>query len=332
METNVRSSSYTAERVSRVCYSTSTVHTATPLSYTDTMDFSRSRTYKEVRNHVDQLKASVTKRRKAAESLITLLGNPDIRRRLAQEGRSNPKAAVAETWRLVIRGILEATHMTVDSGKTKLTEADIFAPYKLLTLCDAPDDLFGDDETKLSKVETKDIFRFCFDMLDDERVLDCAEEVLLQMLSHLSSRVEYVAYFKPSIIRDILDEVKGRIVQGNSEVGVEVPILRESAKLFCNLINTTQKLGISLHPVLRYCIEMVSLYCNENRENDDVLEELPFVISGVTILLRSDPELAIGPLTDHGRPIFKFVSSKLINTKNESKLQATLSDYLLSHL
>lgn len=280
---------------------------------------------------MEQLKAtSVTKRRKAADTLISMLGNPDLRRRLAQEGRPNPKAAVAATWRLVMRGILDATRITVDSGKSKLTHADIHAPYKLLTLCDDPDELFGDD-TKLSKVETKEIVRFCFELLENTRVLDCAEDVVLQMLSHLCSRVEYVAYFKPLLIRDILDEVKSRIITGMDEDDVELPIVMESAKVFGNLMNTTQELGISLHHVLRFCIEMVSLYCQEKRE-DDLLEELPFIVSGVSIVLRSDPELAIGPLAEHGRPILSLVRKKFMDTKNDFKLQATLSDYLLSHL
>jgi hypothetical protein len=212
-----------------------------------------------------------------------------------------------------------------------LTQADIHAPLKLLTLCDSPDDLFG-NETKLSKVETKEIFRFCLDMLENERVLDCAEDVLLKMLSHLCSRVEYVAYFKPSIIREILDEVKSRIVQGDTDVGVETPILNESAKVFGNLIRTTQQLGMSLHPVLRFCIEMVSLYCQENRENGKVLAELPLIVSGVSTVLRSDPELSIEPLFEHGRPILSLVRKRLLSAKNDLKLQATLSDYLLSHL
>jgi len=113
---------------------------------------------------------------------------------------------------------------------------------------------------------------------------------------------------------------------------VEIPILNESAKLFGNLMRTTRQLGVSLHPVLRFCIEMVSLYCQENRENEKVLEEFPFIVSGVTIALRSDPELAIAPLSEHGRPILGLVRKKLFNAKNDLKLQATLSDYLLSHL
>lgn len=301
-------------------------------------DFSRSTasTYRDIREQVDLLTDnSVTKRRKAAEELIGMLGNPDIRRKLAQEGRSNPKAALAEMWRLVMRGIIESTYLTLNKGKkkAKLIVDDISFPYKLLTLCNTPDDLFGRDEyddestnSKLSRVETKEIFRFCFDLLENEKVLNVAEETLLKMLSHLCSRREYVAYFKPSILRGIVDEVKNRIVEGENQDAVE-----ESARVFANLMRTTQELGMSLHSILRYCIEMISLYCVEQEETA-VMAEFQDLISGASILLRSDPELAIAPLSEHGRPILRVVRRKLEKNKKDSKLQAALSDYLLSHL
>ena len=288
---------------------------------------------------------SVKKCRIAGESLVKMLGEERVRRRLAEEATPDDiepgeslkpmrRKALAQVWRLVINRTIDmVTCIVNDTKKAKLTDADVRLPFKLLQLCDMPDELFDDDTPKLSREETRLAFSYCMDMLCNEKVMGTvgAEQTLLEMLSHICTKREHVAYFRPDKqIQAILQEIEKRLVYGKEQgkVSVDADISHLSAKIFGELLVTLHDLGIALHLVLPGTLHMVARWCDQNRHRTDVTEFVG-IFWGAAVLLRSNPDLAVAPLSRYGRPILSFVRKRL---GRPGPLEAALTEYLLRHL
>jgi hypothetical protein len=309
--------------------------------------------YNEIRALRTQLDeaAAVKKSRAASERLLVMLSDPDVRRRLAAEatpdnlppGRSLTairRVALSEMWRALIQSAVTSVHLIARRGKSKLTNQDVRFPFKLLELCDKPDEVFDEATCKLGREQTKLLCSYCMTMLDDEQTLliDGAEKTLLTMLAYICSRREFVAYFRPEQhISAILEEVEKRLITSDGEDESSFPpeIVKIAAKVFGNLLATCQDLGIGLHLILPGTIKLVATWCQQNEEERSFLEETVYLLSGASILLRSDPDLAIAPLSRHGRPILKLVKRSLGNLdlqKASKPYVAALTEYLLRYL
>lgn len=303
---------------------------------------------------------AVKKSRAAGDGLIKMLGEERVRRRLAEEATPTDlqpgdpgvqairRKALAQIWRLVITRAIASVENIRDETKkkTKLTDADIRLPFKLLQLCDMPDELFGADTPKLSRVETKLVLNYCINMLcwEDNKVKDTHGGVrsLLQMLSHICSKREHVAYFRPDQqVNVILQELERfLLIQEEDDDDerersvaqlpfvVDPDIAHLCAKIFGELLATLHDLGIALHLILPGTLKMVAKWCHQNRHRSD-LSGFAGILSGAAVLLRSSPDLAVAPLTRYGRPILSFVRKRL---GRPGPLDAALTEYLLRHL
>jgi hypothetical protein len=309
-------------------------------------------TYQSIRSLAKELleEKAVKKRRAAAEKLENLLANPSIRRKLASEvtppahkrGRVSihvaQRKALAEVWRYLIHNAVVASQQIVGKQKSKVTKDDVILPWKMLRLCSKVEEDFGSPPNlpTLSKNEAKLLIRYCLEMLENEDTLRVAELVMLEMLDHICSRREFVAYFKPqSEIRLILQEVEIRINSPPDDLSVARAASLKASEIFKNLMHTASDLGMGMHLILPGCVKMVAEWCATHSAVDISAAankpELPFLLSGVACLLRSEPEQSVAPLTRHGRP-FMRLAMRCYRAFPKSEKQGPLTEYFTSHL
>lgn len=277
-------------------------------------------TYREIRRLVDILinTSAVQKRRSAGKELLEMMSKPEVRRRLASEAR--PKGshvavgrrhALSEVWRSIIHGVVAAVD-DFAKGKTKLTVADVNMLFKFVQVCDIANEGFEEayNTYKLSRKEVKLVACLCLDLLDDVFALAIAELQLLEMLAFICSRDEYVAHFRPDPeIQVILEEAEKRISAEDTDA-LPHGTLEAATKVFKNIINTAADSCITLNLFMPGAIKLVGGCCARNVANQENTRRVTVdqlnLISGVTHLIRSDPEQAIAPLTRHGRAILSF--------------------------
>jgi hypothetical protein len=299
-------------------------------------------TYQTIRSLAKELidEKGIKNRRILAEKLTNLLGNPSIRHKLASEvpppahkrGRVSihvaQRQALAEVWRYIIYTAVVVSQQNVAKQKSKkLLKDDVIFPWKMLRLC---------SKVELSKNEAKLLIRYCLDMLDDEDALQVAEIDILEMLDHICSRREFVAYFKPqSEIRLILQEVESRINSPPDDLSVARAASLKASEIFKNLMYTASDLGMGMHLILPGCVKMVAEWCATHSAVDISAAankpELPFLLSGVACLLRSEPEQSVAPLTRHGRP-FMRLAMRCYRAFPKSETQGPFIEYFSSHL
>jgi hypothetical protein len=312
-------------------------------------------TYQRIRSLAKQLveETAVAKRRSLGVDLENLLADPGIRRRLASEvtppahkrGRVSihvaQRNALAAVWRFVIQNAVLASRKSLANKKTKASKADVMLPWKMLHLCSKVEEDFGSPPNlrgtaTLSRNETKLLTQYCLDMLDNEEALRLAEVVMLEMLVHICSRREFVAYFKPqSEMRLILQEVENRINSPLDDLSEARTASLKASEIFKNLMYTASDLGMGMHLILPGCVKMVAEWCASHSAVDISVAvnkpELLLLLSGVACLLRSEPEQSVAPLTRHGRPFMKLAMRCCRAFPNDEK-QGPLTEYFSSHL
>jgi len=311
-------------------------------------------TYREIRSLAQELNSPrIRQRRAAGEKLQQMLSMAEVRRRLAQEagaaaaGRQGNEGrdrrsinverrmALSEMWRYIILNAVLSVQ-AIAQGSSKMTETDILMPYKLIKCCDLPyenPEMAIDEPSKLSRKETKLVFTYCYDMLQNEAALDLAEVQLLEMLAYLCGRKEYVAYMRPHLeMHAVVQEIEHRLIPKSDKNSVQPDVGLVCAKIFENLISTSSHLGIGLHLLMAGCVKFVATWCvnMSNRERQGPTAELPHLFRGLAILIKSDVEQAIVPLTRHGRPILSFCKRCYVNA--DVAHRAALDEYFLSHL
>jgi hypothetical protein len=299
------------------------------------------RVYDEIITLLKDLRGGkITQQRAAGTKLQTLLSKPEIRRKLAaqvqipetQRGKASivlrRQAALSELWRLVIQHAISAAYNIMD-GKSKIIEADVVLPFKLILLCDIVEDSSPRQthNPKLDSDTTRMVHKYCLEILRNESIVRFFEHSILQMLVYICSRREYVIYFKPQReISTIMEEMEPRIL---AEDPKSHDIVLEASKVFENIIQTTTDLGIGIEIFIPGCVKLVSSWCNV-RKNDGTISELPQIMNGLAILLESYPELSIAPLSRHGKSILSFAKSRY---RHSVVIQRTaLNKYILGHM
>lgn len=285
----------------------------------------------------------VQERRLVAEQLQQKLAMAEVRAILAKEAaegndiesRVKRRKALAELWRYIIRAAVLSMQKMV-STKIRLREIDIIMPFKLIRCCDMPyeaeDDVPGllpYRPSLLSRSETKLVFNYCYDMLQDDIALELAEHQLLDNLAYLCARKEYVANMRAGKeMNAIVQEVEIRIL-GDDPPPFKVRIA--AGKIFENLIDTACSLGIGMHLLFSGCVKMVSEWCSKHSKVGGIQPEMNSMMKGLATLLRSDLHQAVTPLTRHGRRILSFARKAHMSTSSSDSRRA-LNEYIYLHL
>jgi hypothetical protein len=320
--------------------------------------------YNEIRGLRKQLDSeiSVKKCREAYQRLLELLSDPDARERLALEAipddddddinasrkqsrslGSLQRTALAEMWKMLLTTAVTCVQM-ISRGKSKLTEPDVHFPFKLLILCNKSDSVFDESDStvppKLGKEQTKLFYAYCMEMLGDEHIISNvtgAEHTLLSMLLYICGRREFVSYFKPDThIRAVFEELKSRLVYNIDDTSEYVlPSTRAnallSAKTFAALLCKCRDIGIGLQIVVHEIVSIVSSWC---QQQESFVEEVPYMLAGVSVVMCSDPDLCVAPLTRHGRPILQLIKRFMaqFDLQKGATIFSALLEYLLRHV
>jgi hypothetical protein len=274
-----------------------------------------STTYDEVRRLCDCVRntKAVVKRRKFGLELVTFLSKAEVRRRLTMEASKSFKRrreVLSAVWRLVVESFVMAMENHL-SGKTKLLISDMNMLYKVIVLVDKANEGFENaySTAKLAKKEAKKVTRLCLGFFEEDAVLNISdpndELQLLEFLAFICSKKEFVAHFKPhSELQVIMEEVEKRISSGSGAI-----TQLAAATVFANTIETCSSLKMSLNLIMPGAIKLIAGWCATNLTNSRPIA-LTNLIRGVTLIVNSNPEQAVAPLTRHGRPILSFAKKR----------------------
>lgn len=230
----------------------------------------------------------------------------------------------------MLRSIVQFTCLYME-GLSKILPQDVEMFRKVLEINDDFVEGFEDsyNSEKLSRKEVKMVTSLCLGMLEDEDVLRTSEVEVLRILTLISSRKEYVVYFRPEKeIQLILEEVERRIL--SDEVGTRLA-RQQAAKMFESILSTASDLRTSLTVIMPGTIKLVATWCKQVLESSDTgtFEEQVHLTGGVAALLVSNPEQAIAPLTRHGLGILALAKRRYGSKQIPNHV---LHNYFLAHL
>ena len=287
-------------------------------------------TYLEIRRLSSQLSSTkVTERRSAGERLQSMLSLLEVRQKLKREAKGGHRG-LAEMWRYIILNAIVSVQSLANSKK-KIQPSDINLPFKLIKSCDTPDEKGAPFEpSKLSRKEAKLVFTYCYEMLQDECILEMEEVGLLDFMAYICKGRTYVAYMRPhQEMIAIVKEVEKRLLPEDESAELSSEIKDMAASIWENLLVTcTRELGIGLHLLMPWCIRFVALWCQRNRSNTGSYKLIKHLYRGLAALIESDLEQAVVPLSRHGRSILSFAKRQYAFIQ----AQPALDEYFLAHL
>jgi hypothetical protein len=310
----------------------------------------RSNNYDRIKRLALQLQdpGNVNEKRKLALELEQLMSSYDVRTALAKEAtparRGVDDLSVAATrclalstlWATVFTAAVRFTTSMIkgENGKkgVKLTPADIGFPDKLLRAASGPDQVFehnGLAIPKLNKRTLRNIAKFCLEMLDNDKVIECGGEIqMLEMLARICSRPEYLGIVKDTKLPTILSEITCRLKE---EVSTDMFLV--ACKAFDAFYDTSSRLGHPVHLYLSDSLGIVSCFCRrglqEIRGNAASVARM-HMFNAVTSMLFAHPDHAIGPMKRYGRHILGFCKKAYANASPNHR--ESFDKYLLAHL
>jgi hypothetical protein len=310
----------------------------------------KNSTYDKIKALANQLRgeSKVQQRRKIGQELVHLLTKKEVRRKLAQEStpsrassddpslNANKCIAMAQLWTMTISATMGAVHK-IRSGKSKakLTEADILMPHKILIACDEPDETFDEGSLailKLPKKAIRSILVYCLNMLADEEAIEICEAELLEMLKHLCSRHEYVAFFQKKYFAAILDELSHRLTH---EMEKRSPLVFfKAAEILDSLFQTCRSLGIQMNPFVSDTIQLIAEFCRYHIHQDSWGKSRSIagpLYNSLASILFSDPETSIGPLKRSGRALVAYWK-KVYPLISTSSAKDALINFMLAYM
>jgi hypothetical protein len=301
-------------------------------------------TYMKITKLAGQLqKGRVTDRRKHGQELLELVTKKAIRKKVALEaapshaGPDEPSVsatqchALSQLWTVTLVAAIGSVQ-SFQTGKAKLSAADIQLPYKLLIACDEPDEAFDDAGLaipKLSKKTVRVVLNYCLNMLNDDKAVELCELDLLRMLKHMCSRAEYVGYFTKKLFTAILGEISERL---SVEVDRDSPsIFLKAAEVLDSLFRTCRTLGIQMNPFISGALEMIALWCKNQVHNESIrIAATGYFYNTLASILFSHPESSMGPIKRYGRPILSYCKRCYSSTSGVEK--DALNNYILAKL
>eukprot|EP00980_Cylindrotheca_fusiformis_P018824 scaffold6276_cov138-Cylindrotheca_fusiformis.AAC.11 len=288
-------------------------------------------------------KGKVTDRRKHGQQLLELLTKKEIRRKIALEaapdhaGPDDPSVcatqchAISQLWTVTLVAAIGSVQ-SFQTGKAKISAADVQLPYKLLIACDEPDEVFDDTGLaipKLSKKTVRAVLNYCLNMLNDDKAVELCEVDLLSMLKHMCSRPEYVGFFTKKFFTSILGEISERL---GIEVEEDKPhIFLQAAEALDSLFRTCRTLGIQMNSFTTGVLEIVAEWCKNSLHRESVrITAIGYFYNTAASILFSHPDTSIGPMKRCGRPILSYC--KRCYSATSALEKDALNNYVLAML
>lgn len=226
-----------------------------------------------------------------------------------------------------------------------------------------------ENRTNLSSKEIIGSVSYIISCLNNTDCRDLAEVELMQWLSHICARVDYVACLPfHSELSYILHEISTRIYAEGSRqrkstfVGmhtssnsaqVRQECLVACAKCLSGLVyNTTTRLGMGMQLYLRPIVELVAWYADHawtyqsggglllsgtgkgqlSRTEMDIVSLLPQLYSAVTHLLAAHPEQAVAVVSEYGHVLLRLAKKNYLKSASDPQLRDALTEYFGAHL
>ena len=289
-------------------------------------------------NQLSDCSKSVTRRRLIAKDLEQQLSNHDTRKQLVLDvskfslaGRESQ--ALVKLWSNALSRCILMTREFLNCSKVKCNIEDIRLPDKILRASSQPDDAFDSNSLsipKLSKQSVRNALKFCIESLQNDKIPEGGEQILMDMLAFLCSKNEYMGCFKFAVdFRDTLSEIFYRL---NRE-DVHVPIVESTSRAFGNFFSTCNSLGIEVHSFLPDSLEIVSEWCKINIQKNTVNSSSccrQHFFNAIATMLFSHPDHSIGPMKRYGRSILNYCKRTYSTTQGIHK--EALNRYILAHL
>lgn len=319
------------------------------------MDFTKrqrqTKTYEKIRNLTRRLAepGNVRDKRRIALELEQLMSNYDVHVALADEVMSDSRGpddfslaakrcrGLATLWSSVFASAIQFTNAVVNGengkrGVVKPTPADIGFPDKLLRAATGPDPVFdshGLAIPKLNKKTVRNILRFCLEMLDNEKLLECGGEVqMLEMLARICSRPEYMGYVKDARFQSILSEITSRLT---GKVSPDTYLV--ACKAFDAFFETSSQLGHPFHSFLSDSLGIVSGFfetCLQEDSPSSAPAARVHMFNAAASMLFAHPEYSIGPMKRYGRPMLRYCKKSY--TGAPAIHREAMNKYLSAHL
>lgn len=309
-------------------------------------------TYNEIRRLTNDLRTEtkVKARRDLGMVLLNKLKNETILRKLLVE--ATPEStnwpeedsvaakrcrALSGMWSQIVMGAINIAESIVAAKKVKLTDHDVQLPYRLLLACDKSNEILGDPSVSiplLAKKAVRSLLKYCLAFLNDEEAVTVGRLELLEMLSYLCSKAEYVGVFKyhndfACILDEVLDYLTAEVEEEN------LAFFNEAAKALDNLFTTTKRLGIEMHIFFDDTFRVVSLLFKSYLDDPKKplrpqAKALPHLYNTITSMIYFHPDYSIGPVKRFGRSILRH--ARKCYSKAVTPLKESLHSFLLAHL
>ncbi|KAG7361239.1 phosphatidylinositol 3- and 4-kinase [Nitzschia inconspicua] len=310
----------------------------------------RTKNYDKIKRLALKLQepGNVKERRRLALELEQLMSSYDIRVALAEEATPASHGpndlsiaatrclALSTLWTTVFTAAIGFTSGVIkgENGKkgVKPTPADIGFPDKLLRAATGPDQAFdshGIAIPKLNRKTVRGIVKFCLEMLDNDKVVECGGEVqMLEMLSRICSRPEYLGLIKDCNFQTILSEITSRLTEK-----ISADIYLVACKAFDAFFETSSQLGHPFHSFLSDSLSIVSTFCRDSLHDNAVNEASAarvHMFNAAASMLFSHPEHAMGPMKRDGHNILRYCKKAYENAAPNHR--DAFNKYLLAHL
>jgi hypothetical protein len=226
---------------------------------------------------------------------------------------------------------LYAADITRSKKSKKPNKDDLLLPHRLLVVC-SQFSTKSKIETLLASKEVRALLKYCLDQLADDHANKVTGRDLMEMLFHLCSRPEYVAYFRPqSDMNHVLSEIEVRISDPEESDAV-------AAKAFAALLKNAQAVGIAMHFLIPGSLECVYKWCKSTLKEDSrnlstrrgASSVLPNMFGVVATLLTAHPEQCILDMSEKGRHFLKLAKRCYPSAKGVQK--DSIIEYLLAHV
>ena len=310
-------------------------------------------TYNEISTLARQLveQTKMTARRETFQKLLLTLSKPSKRKRLADEAPSF--MALQSVWELVVNNAILAAQKIDQKRKEGLTLEDITITFQVIQLADKKhaDEVYAiaakhprmpecfsryRDVFLLGNKLVRKVLRFCFDLLDDERACEKAENHILRMVAGMVAQTGYVSSFRSDAdMQILLEEVEKRILVSDDD-SVTYDVQLTAAEIFRNVLRTaTVDLAMEFPALVASSIKMVAMWCSRMILEPEMRLSAQNVflplLEGICCLLRVNPEQACEPLKRHGRVVLKF-AKKIYRQAVDRHQRGIVHDYFFCHL
>lgn len=274
--------------------------------------------------------------RTAMQKLVQLFRNTSFRKRLTDEsgGGVSSIAVKRQAISILWKNVFDFSMLALKNLRTKKCEAQEYKTFSELLQNHGYEGANTSNIRPCLPLTTINKIReFVFELFDNEVILDVAEKELFMIASSMCSNKQFIGAFRPTDFDALMDLFESRLDIGKAQdCNISSMIVLEAAKTLQQLIRTTKAIGISMHDHFSECFAWISQRCRSYLAGDKDTSQTvtTSLLATATILMKSEPEHAIGPIRVGGNIMLAF-ARRLYALKDQNGKNIAV-EYILAHL